>query len=432
MCALPLTSVAAMDQAAQKASRPAAAKPAESGVDIVIGLVKGDMSEAFVLQTLESDGKKYKLTTADLLKLQAAGVSEAIMHAMIGGGSASASSAVEPAPAAGGGRSANGFPPDLPDVPAVTKRRIAVKPFDYSAVRTWVSHWFNADVNIGEGIRSMLSLKLGPSKYLTVVERAKIDDIMKEQDFSASNRVRKGTGARIGQLSGADVMVLGDIVLFGRDDTTKHKSIGAFLGRLSPMAGAAATLNKEEKAVVGINLRIVDAETGEQIEAAAARGESSRKSKDYGGLLGVSAGVGVSGASSFTSSNFQETFIGEATADAVNKVAEYLETRIPELPARPREIEGRVASVGAGTIVLNVGSNDGVLRGDRFEILKITGETKDPVTKEVIDLETTKVGEFVADKVREATASGAYGGQPLSSSYVMAAGRGYAARLVKK
>ena len=49
-------------------------------------------------------------------------------------------------------------------------------------------------------------------------------------------------------------------------------------------------MNKEEKAVVGINLRLVDAETGEVIETAEARGESSRKSKDYAGVLGVKGG----------------------------------------------------------------------------------------------------------------------------------------------
>jgi hypothetical protein len=130
-----------------------------------------------------------------------------------------------------------------------------------------------------------------------------------------------------------------------------------------------------------------------------------------------------------TSSNFQQTIIGEATSNAVTKVVEYLESRVPKLPAKPRGIEGRVAVVGAGTATLTVGSNDGVLRGDRFEIFRINGEIRDPATKEVIDVEAVKVGELVVDTVRDRTASGAYGGQPLSSAFVAQAGRGYAARL---
>jgi hypothetical protein len=134
-----------------------------------------------------------------------------------------------------------------------------------------------------------------------------------------------------------------------------------------------------------------------------------------------------------TSSNFQQTIIGEATSNAVTEVVKYLEGKVPQLPAKPRDIEGRVAVIGAGgTITLAVGSENGVLRGDRFEILQINGEILDPVTKEVLDIDAVKIGEFVADGVREKTSSGAYGGQPLSNAVLSAAGKGYAARLVVK
>jgi curli biogenesis system outer membrane secretion channel CsgG len=428
--------------AAPAAPKPAAAPRAPSGVDTVIALVKGGMSEALVVRTLQREGKAYTLSTADLLKLQSAGVSEAIIHAMTEPASAAAAApaaartpavvtAAAEVPAVARG-SATAFPPDLADVATSKKRRLAVRPFDYSTVTTWVNFWFNNNVNIGEGIRAMLTVRMDQSKNITLLERTNIQDVLKEQDFGASNRVKKGTNARIGQLSGADAMLYGDIVIFGRDDTTKRKGLGAAIGRFNPVAGAVVTLNKEEKAVVGINLRLVDTETGEVIETAEARGESSRKSKDYGALLGVS-GVGVgAGGVSMTSSNFQQTIIGEATSNAVTKIVEFLEARIPQLPAKPRDIEGRVATVGTGTIVLNVGSQDGVLRGDRFEILQINGEIKDPTTKEVIDVDAVKIGEFVADGVREKTASGAYGGQPLSAPYVTASGKGYAARLMSK
>jgi curli biogenesis system outer membrane secretion channel CsgG len=428
--------------AAPAAPKPAAAPRVPSGVDTVIALVKGGMSEALVVRTLQREGKTYTLSTADLLKLQSAGVSEAIIHAMTEPASAAAAApaaartpavvtAAAEVPAVARG-AATAFPPDLADVPSARKRRLAVRPFDYSTVTTWVNFWFNNNVNIGEGIRAMLTVRMDQSKNITLLERTNIQDVMKEQDFGASNRVKKGTNARVGQLSGADAMLYGDIVIFGRDDTTKRKGLGAAIGRFNPVAGAVVTMNKEEKAVVGINLRLVDTETGEVIETAEARGESSRKSKDYGAILGVSS-VGVGGAgASMTSSNFQQTIIGEATSNAVTKIVEFLEARIPQLPAKPRDIDGRVATVGSGTIVLNVGSQDGVLRGDRFEILQINGEIKDPTTREVIDVDAVKIGEFVADGVREKTSTGAYGGQPLSAAYVTASGKGYAARLMSK
>ena len=412
--------------------RPAA--PAPSGVDTVIALVKGGMSEALVIRTLRAEGKAYKLSTADLLKLTNAGVSEAIINAMTeGGGAAAPAAASAPAAAA---RGATPFPPDLPDSPSSSqKRRMAVSPFDYSTVISWVQYWFNSPYNIGDGIRAMLTVRMAQSNTITLLERAKIQEVMKEQDFAASNRVRQGTGAKIGQLTGADVNLYGDIVIFGRDDTTKRKGASAVVGGLfGRTAGALVAFNKEEKAVVGINLRLVDTETGEVIETAEAKGESSRSSKDYAGALGV-AGAGAYGAGaggvSMTSSNFQQTIIGEATSNAVTKVVEFLETRVPKLPAKPRAIEGRIAVIGTGQATLAVGSNDGVLRGDRFEILQINGEIRDPATKEVIDIDAVKIGELVVDTVRDRTASGAYGGQPLSTAYVAAPGKGYAARLMR-
>src|SRR6185436_20290285 len=100
------------------------------------------------------------------------------------------------------------------------------------------------------------------------------------------------------------------------------KGLGAAIGRFNPVAGAVVTMNKEEKAVVGINLRLVDTETGEVIETAEARGESSRKSKDYGAIVGVSGTGAVAGGIGMTSANFQQTIIGEATSNAVTKIVE--------------------------------------------------------------------------------------------------------------
>ncbi len=427
--------IAAQDPPAKPAAPATRKATAASGVDTVIALVKGGMSEALVIKTLKREGKSYTLSPTDLLKLQKAGVSENIIEVMTdpgagAGTAAAASPTAAPRAASEASGASTGFPPDLPDVPASTKRRLAVKPFDYSTVTTWVNYWFNNNTNIGEGIRAMLTLRLQQSKSVTLLERSNINDIMKEQDLGASNRVRKGSNARIGQLTGADCMLYGDIVIFGRDDTTKRKQVGAIIGRFSPIAGAVATMNKEEKAVVGINLRLVDAETGEVFETAEARGESSRSSKDYAGILGGKGAV-AGGEASMTSSNFQQTIIGEATSNAVTKIAEFLEVRVPKFPAKARQIEGRVATVSTNGATLTVGADDGVIRGDRFEILKINGEIKDPTTKEVIDLDTVKVGELVVDTVRDKIATGRYGGQPLLSSYATT-GRGYAARLVSK
>jgi hypothetical protein len=92
------------------------------------------------------------------------------------------------------------------------KKRVIVDEFDYSTVKTQVQAVFNTQQDIGKGIRAMLVKRVADANNLVVVERAKIQNIMKEQDFNASNRVKQGSGARVGQISGADAQLSGDIV----------------------------------------------------------------------------------------------------------------------------------------------------------------------------------------------------------------------------
>jgi hypothetical protein len=130
------------------------------------------------------------------------------------------------------------------------------------------------------------------------------------------------------------------------------------------------------------------------------------------------------------SANFDKTIIGEATSDAVNKMVLILEEKIPKLPPKTRKIEGRVATITPNGVYLAIGANDGVLRGDRFEILLINDVVIDPQTKDPIDIQTVKVGELVVNDARDKSAIGNYGGQPLLQAQLT--GKGYAARLMTK
>ena len=236
--------------------------------------------------------------------------------------------------------------------------------------------------------------------------------MMADQDFGASNRVKKGSGARIGGILGADAMLLGDIVAFGRDDRNKQVNVGAATSRIPKVGGLLGGVRigkKEEKAVVVIAYRIVDSETSEVIETGEARGESTRESKGFGGLLAAS-GVAAAGGVNMASSNFAQTIIGEAVIAACDQLGEKMNVRIPTLPVKDPDIEGRVADVSGGQLTLTVGTNDGVLTGDVFDVYKVLGEVKDPITKEVLDIQTEKIGEMQIVSVREKIAVGRYQG----------------------
>ena len=416
-------------KAAPKAA-PAKAKAAPSQVDSVIESVKAGLSESLIIRTLQRDNKPANLTTADLVKLKNAGVSENIINVMLDPAGAPADAAAPAAPAPAPVAAAAPAPAPAPE-PAATaaapapapsgaisqaeKKRVIVDEFDYSTVKTSVQAVFNTQYDIGKGIRAMLVTRLAQANKVVIVERAKIATLTKEQDFNASNRVKQGTGARVGQISGADAMLSGDIVVFGRDDKKKSVKGGGLIGGV---IGGIASSKNEDKAVVVIDYRLIDAETSEIIATGEAKGESVRKGNALG-AIGGALGKGVAGVQiDMTSSNFAETIIGEATQDCVNKLAEILLGQTANMKKAVREVEGRVADVSGKTLVLNVGSNDGVNVGEVFEILNIVREVKDPVTKETLDVVTEKTGEMTITSVRDKVATGTYTGSPAKVGFM--------------
>src|SRR6202020_292363 len=102
--------------------------------------------------------------------------------------------------------------------PPQQKKALSIDPFDYSAVMTSVQAIFGTQMDIGQGIQAMMTKRIAQDGRFTVVERRKVNEVIHEQDFDAGNRVKKGTGARVGQIKGADLTLMGDIVVFGRDD----------------------------------------------------------------------------------------------------------------------------------------------------------------------------------------------------------------------
>lgn len=418
-------------KAAPKAAKAAPAKAATSPVDSVIESVKAGLSESLIIRTLKRDNKPIDLTTADLVKLKNAGVSENIISVMLDPTSNPApAAAAAPAPAPAAAAAAAPAPAPAPEPVATAaapapapsgaisqaeKKRVIVDEFDYSTVKTAVQSVFNTQQDIGKGIRAMLVTRLAQANKVVVVERAKIATLTKEQDFNASNRVKQGSGARVGQISGADAILSGDIVVFGRDDKKRSVKGGGLIGGV--LGGIAASKN-EDKAVVTIDYRLIDAETSEIIATGEAKGESVRKGNALG-AIGGALGKGVAGVQvDMTSSNFAQTIIGEATQDCVNKLADILLDQTANMKKSVRPVEGRVADVSGRTLTLNVGGNDGVNVGETFEILRIVREVKDPVTKETLDVVTEKTGEMTITNVRDKIATGSYTGSAAQVGFM--------------
>jgi len=206
-----------------------------------------------------------------------------------------------------------------------------------------------------------------------------------------------------------DAIIVGSITQFGRDDKSVGVGGGA-LGGLTGRFGSGGVGKRPAKAVVGINARMVNTETGEILAVAEGKGESKRSGLLLGGG-GGSSGGGGGGGLDMSSSNFADTILGEAVAQAVNDMAKQLDDSASRLPTQVLNISGLVADVSGNTLILNVGSKAGVKVGDHLGVFRQGRQIKDPATGKVLKSIETRLGDVTITEVEDTSSTGTYTGQ---------------------
>ena len=268
------------------------------------------------------------------------------------------------------------------------KKRVAVMDFDYATVHSGVAAIFGQDVDVGKGVCDLLVKYLVKDGSYSVIERKALDKILAEQNFSNSDRANPTSAAKLGKLLGVDAIIVGSITQFGND--TKNTKVGGAGGGLGGF-GLGGFGHSKSKAIVGLDARIVDIDTGEILTVAEGKGESQRTSTSLLGGGGNWHGFGAGGVD-FGSSDFQNTIIGEATKLAVEQMSTGVISGKDKLVVRTIVVEGLVAAVDGGQVILNVGAKNGVKVGDELNVARVTKEIKDPATGKVLRRMSTPVG----------------------------------------
>jgi curli biogenesis system outer membrane secretion channel CsgG len=289
---------------------------------------------------------------------------------------------------------------------AQDRKLVAVLDFDYGTVRSAVQAYFGTDQDVGKGISLLLEEKLVNDGKYRVIDRNTLDKILKEQNFSNSDRVDPSSAAKIGRILGVSALIVGSITQFGRDD--KHLGVGGGgygLGRF----GLGKIGKNDSKAVVAVTAKLVDVNTAEILAVVTGTGESTRGGFAVGGGGGGWSGGG-GGAVEMGSSNFANTILGEAVHAAVDNTGQQLDDKAQSLPTVKVQISGVVADVTGNTLVFNVGSKNGVKVGDQVAISRKVREVKDPVSGAVIKTITNELGTATVTEVDEGSATATYSG----------------------
>jgi curli biogenesis system outer membrane secretion channel CsgG len=293
-----------------------------------------------------------------------------------------------------------------PGARAQDKKLVAVLDFDYGTVRSAVQAYFGTDQDVGKGISLLLEQKLVQDGKFRVIDRNAMDKILKEQNFSNSDRVDATTAAKIGRILGVSAIITGTITQFGRDD--KHTGVGGGgygLGKYT-LGGVG---KNESKAVVNVTAKLIDINTAEILAVVTGSGESKRSGFKLGGGGGSGSGGGGGGVD-MGSSNFANTILGEAVNSSVASMGQQLDDKADSLPTVKVMVSGLVADVTGNTLIMNVGTKAGVKVGDHLGIFRKGKEIRDPATGKVLKTIEAKLGDVTITEADETSSTGTYSG----------------------
>jgi curli biogenesis system outer membrane secretion channel CsgG len=226
---------------------------------------------------------------------------------------------------------------------AQAKIRIAVSNFENNSTWSW---WGD---NLGRAAADELATQLVQTGKFTVIERAQLDAILREQNLGASGAVTSATAAKVGKLLGVQLLLTGSITAF----SIKRTSIG-----LRGIGGSYS--NAESK----VDARLVNTETGEVMIVAVGQGNKR---------MGGGYFKGVSAEQTFDQGAAQEA-LRPAVEQVVVKLAEQTASLQSMTPAAP---EGQIVSTRAGSYYINRGAGAGVKVGQKFNVHHVVDEIKD-------------------------------------------------------
>lgn len=187
-------------------------------------------------------------------------------------------------------------------VSAAEKPRIGVLRFTNDTNAGWWSG------TAGRDLQDMLAAELVSTGSFQVLERKELEAVLSEQDLGASGRISPKTAAKIGKIKGARYLVTGTVSAFEEGTSGQSGGISAFGVSLG---------GKKEKAYMAVDLKVIDTDTGEIVDARTVEATSESK--------GASVGVHVI---PFVSTGFakqEKTPTGKAIRACIIEISEYLD-----------------------------------------------------------------------------------------------------------
>ena len=224
--------------------------------------------------------------------------------------------------------------------------------------------------NYSKTMATMLSTELVKSNAFVVVERQQLDAVLKEQDLGASGATTKESAAKMNQILGVQLLVTGSITEWGNKlQNDQHSARGFF-----------SKNNSKNTARVALDLRVIDASTGEIVMAETASGTAESKSS------GVTV-MGIGGTGAVADNSLMDSAVRKAVVNCVELIRK----------ASAKVLwQGSIIKVNSdGTVIVKPGSGSGVKAGMSFAVYEKGEELKDPDTGLSLGSQLKLIGSLV-------------------------------------
>jgi curli biogenesis system outer membrane secretion channel CsgG len=276
------------------------------------------------------------------------------------------------------------------------KIRIAIWEFENHAEHSW---WFYGDM--GPAARNTIDTQFSENQLLSskfsVIERDKLNLVLKEQGLAGSGAVDPTTAAKVGKILGVKYIVMGGIDKFNIDKTS-----GA-LGRFGGVGGHVVQSNAT------VNLRLVDTTTAERILSLSADSNVKKGGGFYqGSNLSRESEWGIA----------SET-IQKAAKAVVDKLVtgEYM-ARITSAATPAGGMEGKIVKVDGNRAWINVGASSGVKVGDKFNVFNVGEALIDPDSGAKLGADEKQTGDGSVVEVQDKYAIMTFTGKALAKDTI--------------
>ena len=219
---------------------------------------------------------------------------------------------------------------------------------------------------LGSAAADILITEIAKTNRFIVVERERLDKLMKEEELGMLGITDPKTATRLGKILGLNAIVVGSITQFGVKTTGSDYLV---------------TQSKTQIAEATVDIRLVDIDTGQALYADSGEGIAKR-------TVGEVLGLGTRG-------GYDETLEGNALRSAISRFVDKIVSNMDKKVWSCRVVHIKAET---GEVFINAGKESNLPLGALLNIIHPGQEIKDPATKEIIGYDETAAGRMKTER----------------------------------